>query len=58
MSPKGSWGPRGSPRRRKKEKSSSGKGWKGKETGGRQLLVGGGVWGWGFANGKSVRPAT
>lgn len=38
MSPKGSWEPRGSPKRRRKEKSSSGKGWKGKETGKSQLL--------------------
>lgn len=31
MSPKGSWAPKGSPKRRKKEKSSSERGWRGKE---------------------------
>lgn len=53
MSPKGSWEPRGSPKRRRKEKSSSGKGWKGKETSKSQLLERFCL-GWGFANGTSV----
>lgn len=51
MSPKGSWGPRGSPRRRKKGKSSLGKGWKGKKIV-RRVVSGDGVLG------MSVQPAT
>lgn len=52
MSPKDSWGPRGSPKRRKKGKSSSGRGWKGKETCGGQLRGWeGGIWGWGLLTG-------
>ena len=48
MSPKGSWAPGGSPKMRKKEKSSSERGWRGKEAAESQHL---GSCGWGFVIG-------
>lgn len=50
MSPKGSWAPGGSPKMRKKEKSSSERGWRGKEAAESQHLESC-VCGWGFVIG-------